>query len=286
MHSDFFKHLPEEIGQLLANKLSAHNQGRPCDGGSYIVAAPSESALYYSLWRHDPAAQYHPYIYLTNLELNALGSVESAIKIIANSFLPLIVKHTLELPPDSGDDIILFGKYRGYHLWEIYHIDPRYVQWIAEKFEAKTRNELRFKELAIAYNKVWLDLQTHRSYKASASRFVGTVSEKLTNLQLRVLHVRFEDDSYRTRVVDGIVNYYVDQLISAVDATDNRFFFVIKASDRSLNSQVVAAGSHIYSIGDIIHLLSAKILKHYVSRGIQYTKLGYLKFPQSPSPNR
>lgn len=278
MDNESSDHITDEIRQLIANKLSAYNQGRLLDAGSYIVVAPRENSLYYSLWRHDTVAVHHPYIYLTNLQLNALGSVESAIKIIANSFLPLEVRPTIELPPDHGDDILLFGKYRGYHLWEIYHIDPRYVQWIAEKFETQNRNEQRFKELAVTYNKVYLDLQTRKNYKQSASRFVCSVGAKLTNLHLKILHVRFEDDNYKTRTVDGTVYYYVDQLLNAVDEEGNRFFLIIKAADRSFNSQVVATVSHIYTPGDVIHLESAKVMKQYISRNIQYTKLGYLRF--------
>ncbi len=269
-----------EIQRLIEQKLADHNRERSPAQGQYIVVAPREGVLYFSLWYQHPEAAHYPYIYLFNLELNALSSVESAMQEIANSFLPLAYMDALTLPPDQGDDIILFGKYRGYHLWEIYRIDPHYIQWIAEKFEVKTRNDHRFKELAISYNKVFLDLKTGKNYKKSASQFVGAVGEKLTNLHLKIVHVRFEDDSYRTRTIDSIVHYYVDQLITAVDKDDNRFFLTIKAADRSLNSQVVATGSHIYTPGEYLHLLSAKVLKQYISHHTQYTKLGYLKFKQ------
>ncbi len=278
MDSESSNHLTDEIRQMLAARLSAYNQGRPTEAGSYLIVAPREHSLYYSLWRHYPAAAYHPYVFLNNLELNALGSLESAIRTISNSFLPLEWSDQPVSPPDNGDDILLFGKYRGYHLWDIYNIDPRYVQWIAEKFVAKTRNEARFLDLAVTYNKVWIDLHTRKSFKVAPNRCVGSVGDKLTHLQLRVLHVRCEDDSYKTRTMDGTTHYYVDQLITAVDADNNRFYLIIKAADRSLNSQVVATGSHLYTTGEIIHLDSAKILKQYLSHNIPYTRLGYLKF--------
>lgn len=36
---------------------------------------------------------------------------------------------------------------------------------------------MRFKELAVTYSKIYLDLQTRKKYKMPVSRFVGTPGE-------------------------------------------------------------------------------------------------------------
>ena len=103
---------------------------------------------------------------------------------VSNSFLPLFITTDIKDSPDNGDDIISFGKYRGYHLHDIYTIDPRYVVWIADKYEPHVKSEMRFKELAVTYSKIYLDLQTRKKYKMPVSRFVGTPGEKLSDLKV------------------------------------------------------------------------------------------------------
>ena len=60
---------------------------------------------------------------------------------------------------------------------------------------------MRFKELAVTYSKIYLDLQTRKKYKMPVSRFVGTPGEKLSDLKLTITKVRIEDDSYKTQII-------------------------------------------------------------------------------------
>lgn len=139
------------------------------------------------------------------------------------------------------------------------------------------KSEHRFKELAMTYSQVYLDLQTRRRYKVPVSHFVGTPGEKLTDLTLTITRVRLEDDYYKTKVIDGIAYFYVDQLLTAVDTAGNLFLFVMKATDRSLSSRTLPAGCHLYQAGEKVVIRSAKILRHVELRNIKYTKLGYIK---------
>lgn len=269
--------ITDEIQKIILDRLNTFNQGKKSDEGRYYILLPNERTLYYTLWFYNPEAIYHSFIYLSNLELSAIGSVNKAIKIVFNSYLPLGIIREIDSPVRNGDDILMFGKYRGFHLQEIYTIDPRYVLWIADKYEPRVRSEFRFKELAINYSKVYLDLQTRRRYKTPTSRHVGTLGEKLANLNLTIVKVRIEDDAYKTRIMNGIAHFYVDQFITAVDAAGNLFLFTIKAKDRSLVSKVLPPSSHAYYKGEKLSILSAKVLKHLELHNIQYTKLGYVQ---------
>ena len=151
---------------------------------------------------------------------------------VSNSFLPLFITTDIKDSPDNGDDIISFGKYRGYHLHDIYTIDPRYVVWIADKYEPHVKSEMRFKELAVTYSKIYLDLQTRKKYKMPVSRFVGTPGEKLSDLKLTITKVRIEDDSYKTQIIRGTEYFYVDQLLTAVDIA-GKLLFIEDKSERS-----------------------------------------------------
>lgn len=265
------------IEQFVLDKLNTFNEGRNTDKGVYFILLPNEKTAYYTLWFYNPAAEFHPNVFLSTLDVNAINSVEKAMKTTANSFARLTVKMRLESISHNADDIVSFGKYRSYHLFEVAAIDPKYVTWIANKYEARVQSERRFKELAATYSWVYQDLNTSRMHKVPVSRFIGTIDEKLNDLHLSVRRVKVEDNPYKTRSVRGTTHFYVDQKIIASDESGNLFFFTIRASDRSLESGKLSNADHAYQTGEIMHIRSAKVIKHYTSRNIRYTKLGYIK---------
>lgn len=269
--------ITQEIEKIILQKLDSFNQGRSSEKGRYYILLPNEKTLYYTLWFYSPASVYHSFIYLSPLELNAIGSVNKAVKMVSNSFLCLSILREIDSTLDNGDDLITFGKYKGHHLQDIYTIDPKYVLWIADKYQPRVKSEYRFKELAVTYSRAYLDLQTRRRYKIPISQFVGTPGEKLTHLSLTITRVILEDDFYKTKVTNGVPYFYVYQLITAVDTAGNLFLFAFKATDRSLASRTLPAGSRAYQPGEKVKISSAKILKHVELRNIKYTKLGYLK---------
>ena len=265
------------IEQFVLDKLNTFNEGRNTDKGVYFILLPNEKTAYYTLWFYNPAAEFHPNVFLSTLDVNAINSVEKAMKTTANSFARLTIKMRLESISHNADDIVSFGKYRSYHLFEVAAIDPKYVTWIANKYEARVQSERRFKELAATYSWVYQDLNTSRMHKVPGSRFIGTIDEKLNDLHLSVRRVKVEDNPYKTRSVRGTTHFYVDQKIVASDESGNLFFFTIRASDRSLESGKLSNADHAYQAGEIMHIRSAKVIKHYTSRNIRYTKLGYIK---------
>ena len=262
------------IEQFVLDKLNTFNEGRNTDKGVYFILLPNEKTAYYTLWFYNPAAEFHPNVFLSTLDVNAINSVEKAMKTTANSFARLTIKMRLESISHNADDIVSFGKYRSYHLFEVAAIDPKYVTWIANKYEARVQSERRFKELAATYSWVYQDLNTSRMHKVPVSRFIGTIDEKLNDLHLSVRRVKVEDNPYKTRSVRGTTHFYVDQKIVASDESGNLFFFTIRASDRSLESGKLSNADHAYQAGEIMHIRSAKVIKHYTSRNIRYTKLG------------
>ena len=265
------------IEQFVLDKLNTFNEGRNTDKGVYFILLPNEKTAYYTLWFYNPAAEFHPNVFLSTLDVNAINSVEKAMKTTANSFARLTIKMRLESISHNADDIVSFGKYRSYHLFEVAAIDPKYVTWIANKYEARVQSERRFKELAATYSWVYQDLNTSRMHKVPVSRFIGTIDEKLNDLHLSVRRVKVEDNPYKTRSVRATTHFYVDQKIVASDESGNLFFFTIRASDRSLESGKLSNADHAYQAGEIMHIRSAKVIKHYTSRNIRYTKLGYIK---------
>lgn len=272
-----FPDISEEIFREIMQKLESFNVGKRADEGEYCILFPTEKSLYYTLWFHNPSAGYYPYIFISNLELNALSSVNRAMRITFNSYRTLNITDTIGTKFLNGDDIFTFGKYRGRHLQDVYAIDPHYITWVADKFEPHVRSEFRFHELALTYNKVYIDLQSGKKLRGARGSYVGKPGDKLTNLRLVISKVRIEDDSYKTRIYNGIEYFYVDQLLTAKDADDNMFLLTIKATDRSLSSRILSPNSHAFHVGEMIAISSAKVLKHIESHQFRYTKLGYVK---------
>lgn len=269
--------ISDYIEQFVLDKLNVFNEGRNEDKGVYYILLPNEKTAYYTLWFYNPTAEYHPNVFLSTLDVNVINSIGKAMTTVANSFAKLTIKIRLASISHNADDMISFGKYRGYHLFEVALIDPKYVTWIANKYEARIQSERRFKELAATYSWVYQDLNTSRTHKMPVSRFVGEIDEKLTDLHLTIRRVKIEDNPYKTSIIRGTTHFYVDQKIIAADDSENLFFFTIRATDRSLESGKLSNSDHAYTVGEKLHIRSAKVIKHYASRNIRYTKLGYVK---------
>lgn len=270
--------ISDYIEQFVLDKLNVFNEGRNEDKGVYYILLPNEKTAYYTLWFYNPTAEYHPNVFLSTLDVNVINSIGKAMTTVANSFAKLTIKIRLASISHNADDMISFGKYRGYHLFEVALIDPKYVTWIANKYEARIQSERRFKELATTYSWVYQDLNTSRTHKMPVSRFVGEIDEKLTDLHLTIRRVKIEDNPYKTSIIRGTTHFYVDQKIIAADDSENLFFFTIRSTDRSLESGKLSNSDHAYTVGEKLHIRSAKVIKHYMSRNIRYTKLGYVKF--------
>lgn len=270
--------ISDYIEQFVLDKLNVFNEGRNEDKGVYYILLPNEKTAYYTLWFYNPTAEYHPNVFLSTLDVNVINSIGKAMTTVANSFAKLTIKIRLASISHNADDMISFGKYRGYHLFEVALIDPKYVTWIANKYEARVQSERRFKELATTYSWVYQDLNTSRTHKMPVSRFVGEIDEKLTDLHLTIRRVKIEDNPYKTSIIRGTTHFYVDQKIIAADDSENLFFFTIRATDRSLESGKLSNSDPSYTVGEKLHIRSAKVIKHYMSRNIRYTKLGYVKF--------
>lgn len=262
---------------MILDKLDSFNVGRATDKGRYYILVPSPTRRYYTLWFYRPEAVFHPVIYLMDLELSALGSVSRAIRELTHTLLPLFITNDIRRSPDNGDDLISFGKYRGYHLYDINRIDPRYVAWLADKYEPHVKSEARLKELAASYRFVYLDLHTRKHYKTAAIGFAGAPGDKLTNLNLTIVKVRVEDDPYKTRIEGGIPRFFVDQLLTAIDTEGHRFLLRMKNKAYSLASGVLPAGVHAYQVGEKLHIKSAKVLKQIETPNIRLTRIGYIK---------
>lgn len=105
--------ISDYIEQFVLDKLNMFNEGRNEDKGVYYILLPNEKTAYYTLWFYNPAAEYHPNIFLSTLDVNAINSVGKAMKAVANSFVKLTVKIRIESISHNADDMISFGKYRG-----------------------------------------------------------------------------------------------------------------------------------------------------------------------------
>ena len=134
----------------------------------------------------------------------------------------ILVDYNEKRMQSNGDDLIFFGKYRGHFLHEILKVDPAYLSWIAYKFTPKIPKQERFVKIAQAYHSVHLDVMLRKSKEVRRkSRYLGEVNEKLTDLKLKVMRVRLEDDPYKTRIYGTTPQFFVKQILTLNDASGN-----------------------------------------------------------------
>ncbi len=109
------------------------------------------------------------------------------------------------------------------------------------------------------------------------SRFLGKEGEKVEGLTLKVLHVRLEDDPYKTIVKENIPYFYVRQVLTLEDPIGNLVTFRISAHAASRESCQLPDTAHAFQPGETVNVASARIARTYTSGNKQYTRLNYVK---------
>lgn len=260
------------LAEKVFRKVEEFNRGRRDDMGYYAISVATPFRSYYALWRVFTNVSPIPVLVQT-LAVTLDDAVQRAIGYLQNCNVKLLIKDNTFFEPYYGmtADMIEFGKYRGKRLSDIYRIDPNYVLWLANKFEPRTYRDKKLSILAKGLARVHYEITIRKSRIAGASKSVGEQGEKLKDLNLTVIGVRYQLDSYKR-------GYYVDQSVLAVDADGNRFTFIVKAAGESFSPDTLNIYTRKISPQERLHIKSAKVLSHYESRGVKCTRIGYIKF--------
>lgn len=274
--------ISEAEQSLLYEKLNTYNQNKAAfkEVGCYLVVTPRDNHPTYSLWFYTPLLERKPFLYIEELSTD----ITLSLRIITSKLWYVnrrifIVDYNEQKMSGNGDDLVPFGKYRGHFLHEILKIDPAYINWIAYKFTPKIPKQERFVKMATAYNTIYMDMVLKKIRQVSpGSHYIGKKGDKLTNLTLKVTKVQLEDDPYKTRFIGTTPQFFVRQRLTAVDPSGNLLNITIPAVNPSSVSTRLSSLEHTFQLGEILHITSAHIAGTYESRGIQYTRLTYIKF--------
>lgn len=273
--------IPENEQALLYGKLNEYNRGRASfkEAGVYLVALPRPGKPNYSLWLYSPLLEKQYILYIHDLSPDINESLRMASTMFYYSRRCLIlVDYNEKRMQSNGDDLIFFGKYRGHFLHEILKVDPAYLSWIAYKFTPKIPKQERFVKIAQAYHSVHLDVMMRKSKeRRTSSRYLGEAGEKLTDLRLKVIRVRLEDDPYKTRVNGNTPQFFVKQVLTLTDASGNLVVMSIPSKNPSAVSCTLSGIEHEYRLGDIIYVASARVSRQYESYGSKYTRISHVK---------
>lgn len=291
MANPYLPGISENEQALLYTKLNEYNRGRASfkEVGVYLVVLPRPGKAHYSLWFYSPLPERQTILYIHDLSPDINESMRMASTLLYYSQRCLILMDYNEKRMQSnGDDLIFFGKYRGHFLHEILKIDPTYLSWIAYKFTPKIPKQERFVKIAQAYHSVHLDIMLRKSKETQrTSRYLGEPDEKLTDLKLKVMKVRLEDDPYKTKVYGTSPRFYVKQILTLNDASGNLVILTIPSKNPSAESCTLSGMEHEYRPGDIIYASSARISSKFESNGFKYTRLSHVKLANlSVSSNR
>jgi len=263
--------ISESEQALLYAKLNEYNRGRASfkEAGVYLVVLPRPGKPNYSLWLYSPLPEKQSILYIHDLSPDINESLRIASTMFYYSRRCLILMDYNEKRMQSnGDDLIFFGKYRGHFLHEILKVDPAYLSWIAYKFTPKIPKQERFVKIAQAYHSVHLDVMLRKSKEVRRkSRYLGEVNEKLTDLKLKVMRVRLEDDPYKTRVYGTTPQFFVKQILTLNDASGNLVTMSIPSKTPSTVSCTLSGIEHEYRPGEIIYVASARVSRLFESYG-------------------
>lgn len=273
--------ISENEQALLYAKLNEYNRGRASfkEAGVYLVVLPRPGKPNYSLWLYSPLPEKQSILYIHDLSPDINESLRMASTMFYYSRRCLIlVDYNEKRMQSNGDDLIFFGKYRGHFLHEILKVDPAYLSWIAYKFTPKIPKQERFVKIAQAYHSIHLDVMLRKSKEVRRkSRYLGEVNEKLTDLKLKVMRVRLEDDPYKTRVYGTTPQFFVKQILTLNDASGNLVTMSIPSKTPSAVSCTLSGIEHEYRPGEIIYVASARVSRLFESYGSQYTRLSNVK---------
>ena len=273
--------IPQTEQDLLYSKLNAYNQGRASykEVGAYLVVLPRPEHLQYTLWIYSPLPGRQSIFYICDLSTDIHETLRMASTLCFYSPRSLLlVEYNAKRMQSKGDDIISVGKYHGHFLHEILKVDPAYLSWIAYKFTPKIPKQERFVKIAQAYHSVHLDVMLRKSKEVRRkSRYLGEVNEKLTDLKLKVMRVRLEDDPYKTRVYGTTPQFFVKQILTLNDASGNLVTMSIPSKTPSTVSCTLSGIEHEYRPGEIIYVASARVSRLFESYGSKYTRLSNVK---------
>ena len=251
--------------------MEAFNATRKAGQGSYAISIATPFRRYYSLWRI--FADGRAPLFIRTLADTFAMAAGKAMDLLKHCKVPLEWKDNDYFTPyyEQTYDTLSFGKYRGKRIAEVYYIDPNYVLWLANKFEPEKKKLLKLKDTAQRFAAIHAELTPpKRAAYRSASRFVGEKGDRLKGLRLKVLYVKQQVDTYKP-------DFYIDQRILAADAEGNRFTFTEKAAGRSQTPKALSCFSRAFSPGMEV-TISARVMGHYESHGVKYTRLGYVKY--------
>lgn len=275
------KDLSEQQESSIYDRLRSYNTGRQSFkvAGAYLIVTPYETSPTYSLWIYSPDIKGRSFFFITQLSPSFTDSLRTVSGLFYYSKRPIYVMdyHPKQLHR-SGEDLISFGKYRGYYLSEILQIDPNYVGWIAHKYEARTEAQLRFVRIAALYDSVSMDrFKVHVKALDKQSASPPKKGSRLTNVFLKVTNIRLEDDPYRTRYVNGRNFFYVNQNVLLSDANGHKLLWLRRTKSPSLQSGMLPASERAFHIGEVLHILSASVSDVFKKNEIEYMKINRVK---------
>lgn len=267
---------PETIKQL-QEQVSRFNEKRTTQMGYYAISIATPYRRYYGLWRIFP--EPNPPVFVRTLSQRFVEAVQKAIDLLQHAKVALTWLDNSFFMPYYGItyDIVSFGKYHGKHLAEVYYVDPNYVLWLANKFNPEKKQLKQLVELAKAFALIHHEITPSRKQSfVSDCRFVGKKGDKLEHLTVKIVSSRLQVDTYKP-------DFYIDQFVTAIDQANCRYAFLVKAAAKSQTPKALSCYSKRMTPGETVVIRSAKVMDHYESHGIQYTRLGYLKFDETKS---
>lgn len=253
----------EDAEKILADDV---NPDWDSKNGYFIIDVSGKYHVYYTLWRYKPSMtnQYiSSMVFITNLSTDFLTAVNKSKKICGRT--PIIIDKIGShqgLFKAQKSQILTFGKYRGSTMGEVFATDPKYLVFMANKYEGGNAERMALFQF---YKSLYFENVTKENREKGVSQYVGNIGDEIEK----------EFTLYKMEHVQGF---------NAGDPPSN----LLKLRDDDKNQYTIYYNKEVSpdtKIGDKI-VIKAKIKSHYETLGLKYTRLYYPKKFENKSLNK
>ena len=261
-----------EMERICYDRIQRHNQSRQSDGSCSAVQQPGKLHAEYTLWRIDKLAVYKPEAYIGRLGRTLYDACNKVLGYLHTADSPIMVVPSDTFSLDIAAETFNFGKYKDQKVHAVCQQDPMYLDWLSKEQYRSGKSKFN-RILDTVRNFAAHHAETLLRKTTSAGRFIASIGSSIKGIDVTVQSVRYLDDPYKSR--DG--RFYVDQVVTAVDADGVWYTWTVRASNYSLSSGTISSYDRPYRSGDSVHIKSARVANHVQLKGKRVNRLTYCR---------
>ena len=214
--------------------------------GYFYLDVSGKYSVYYTLWRYNIMNNR----FITNLSTDFQTAIQKAKK--AAGRVPIVIDRygtKAGLFNAAVADILTFGKYRGSTLGDVFVEDPKYILYLSQNLEGKSKEWIEKIEY---YKNLYFETITKKNQEESPSQFIGNIGDKIT------------------------IEAYIYDVKETLNDFNGKIQYECKLKDDDGNKYKTYSIGRVVKVGDDV-TLTAKVKDHKEWLGVKFTILYFCK---------